>query len=598
MIKRLLIGIALIFITAFFYFTHIDIKCALSKDKKQFIPINLPFSSHSSAHTYWYRCILKSKIPQKVRLHIIVDDEIVAIYLNNKALDLASIKERYHLKKLNDYRYGYEFDMNLQKGSNTLLITTRNYGGPYGIAITQKLLWWQALLAITALITIFAFLYLKLYDKIISFFTSFNYAKLLSYTPLFILCIGILLRFIYVLVSNQYSYAHDLYGHKALIEYYTHHFFSFPLPEKGLEYPQQPLYYWISALIYKAAQTFNFSKESIFSLLRWVAFIYSIGWLLFGFLVAKRLFLQSTFLRSIFMLFLATTPYFIFLSGQINNDTLNAFLGMASFYAIISYAQHPLKKFFTLATLFISLATLTKISSLLWALYFVFIIFTTDRATAKKRLLIFSSTILLLFLWTLWRVYIPFNGFHFVNSARYANQTITSIDIFYLFSFHPFELLHQAHSYIFGNDTIRFSLPTYLFGTMIFGEYNFAHIFSHPLFKLLSQLIILLSFSYIVGFISYFLFFKRLNFLYKSLLIPFLINFALILKFLIAFPSVCNSDFRYFSPTYGVIAAIFIIGIFHLTQKYRWTKRVFIFAFTLLFLTQTVWLAELFLFNF
>ncbi len=592
--KKIFLGILILLFPFLLYITHIDIKCSVSKDNKHFTPIHLPFSSHSSAHAYWYRCILHSKISQKVRLHIIVDDEIKAIHINGKVYDLSGIKKRYHLKKLTDYRFGYDFDIPLQKGSNTLLIHTLNYGGPYGIAIAQKLFWWQAGFGIVAAIILFTLLYEIFYEKIKALILSFNFKKLLPYIPLLLLCVGILLRLIYILITNQYSYTHDLNGHKALIEYYAQHFFSFPLPEKGLEYPQQPLYYWISALIYNIAQAFALSKESIFSLLRWLSFIYSTGWLFFGFLVAKRLFINSTLLRSIFMLFLATTPYFIFLSGQINNDTLNAFLGMASLYAIISYTQHPSKRFFTLATLFISLAVLTKISSLLWALYFAFIIFTTDKAAAKKRLLIFSSTIVALFLWTLWRVYIPFDGFHFVNSARYAHQTISSLDLFYLFSFHPFELLHQAHSYIFGNDTIRFSLLTYLFGTMIFGEYSFTHFFSHPLFKLLSQLIILFSFSYIAGFIGYLLFFRRLNFLQKSLLIPFVINFGLILKFLIAFPSVCNSDFRYFSPTYGVIAAIFVIGIFHIMQRYRWTRKLFIFNFTLLFFIQIVWFFELF----
>ena len=586
--KKLWLILLPLLVGLLWYFFHVDIACSFSQDNKQFTSIDVPFTSSSSAHNYWYKCHITSKISQTARLHIIVDDEIRSMSLNGKPIDLTPLKKRYHLTKLNDYRYGYDFDIPLQKGSNTLLIATRNYGGAYGISIEQKLLWWQALLAIVAFVSLFILFYLLVYNKIISFLSTHEYTKLIPFIPFFILCIGIILRIIYILKTNQYSYSHDVNDHEELIRYYAMHFFSLPQPDKGVEYPQQPLYYWISALFYKTAQLLHLSQERIFSLLRWVSFAYSVLWLFFGFFVAKILFGNKTLLRAIFMIFLACTPYFIFQSGQINNDTLNALLGMASFYAIVRYVLQ--RKFFIFVTIAISLAILTKISSLLWALYFALILLYKKE---KKRLLIFSSIIVALFLWTLWRVYIPALGFHFVNSALYVNQTIASFDLFYLFSFHPIELLHAAQSYVFGNDTIRFSFPTYMYGTMLFGEYDFSHFFTHPLFKLLSQLIILLSFTYIIGFIGYFLFFKRLTLFQKSFLIPFLINLLLILKFLFSYPSVCNSDFRYFSPTYGVIAAIFVLGLFHIMKKWRWTKEWIILNFSLLFVIEVVWFGVL-----
>ena len=584
--KKLWLILLPLLIGLLWFFFHVDITCSFSKDNRTFSPIHLPFTSSSAAHNYLYKCHIDAKISQTARLHIIVDDEIRAISLNNKPIDISSLKERYHLTKLDDWRYGYDFDIPLQKGSNVLMIATRNYGGPYGISIQQKPLWWQAALAIGAFVSLFILLYLLVYDTIISF--TLEYTKLIPFIPFFILCIGIVLRIIYILKTNQYSYSHDVNDHKELIRYYATHFFSLPQPDKGVEYPQQPLYYWISAIIYKIGLFMHLSQNAIFSLLRWVSFFYSLLWLFFGFLVAKILFDNKTLLRAIFMIFLACTPYFIFQSGQINNDTLNALLGMASFYAIIRFTLQ--QKFFIFATLAISLAILTKISSLLWALYFALILLYKKE---KKRLLVFSNIVLALFLWTLWRVYIPLDGFHFVNSGLYANQTIPSLDLFYLFSFHPIELLHAAQSYVFGNDTIRFSFPTYMYGTMLFGEYDFSHFFTHPLFKLLSQLIILLGFVYIIGFLGYFLFFKRLTLFQKSFFIPFLINLVLILKFLLTYPSVCNSDFRYFSPTYGVIAAIFVLGLFHIMRQWRWTRKWIILNFSLLFVIEVVWLTML-----
>jgi len=42
-------------------------------------------------------------------------------------------------------------------------------------------------------------------------------------------------------------------------------------------------------------------------------------------------------------------------------------------------------------------------------------------------------------------------------------------------AFNFLELLKQGFSYVFGADEVRFSLPTYQFGTMLFGEFDYRY---------------------------------------------------------------------------------------------------------------------------
>ncbi len=88
--------------------------------------------------------------------------------------------------------------------------------------------------------------------------------------------------------------------------------------------------------------------------------------------------------------------------------------------------------------------------------------------------------------------------FYFVNSAKFPRQTIENLNSEYLFSFNFLELLKQGFSYLFGADEVRFSLPTYQFGTMLFGEFDYRYfVQKEPNITILMRSIIILSTIYI-----------------------------------------------------------------------------------------------------
>jgi hypothetical protein len=75
---------------------------------------------------------------------------------------------------------------------------------------------------------------------------------------------------------------------------------------------------------------------------------------------------------------------------------------------------------------------------------------------------------------------------------------------------------------------------------------------------------------YIIGFSSYLLHLYRENIINKILLAIVIINGILILKFILSYPSVCNTDFRYFVSSFTIFGFIFAQGVYYLIKKNRW----------------------------
>jgi len=367
---------------------------------------------------------------------------------------------------------------------------------------------------------------------------------------------GFIIRVIYFNKFGVMLFQHDWQGHIDLIKYLaqTH---SIPLvPNKGWEYPQQPLYYIITAIIYKLSHG-NLEYIGYFSLLCSGLFlIYSYRLL--------NLITQNRYTLYIALLFLSFTPSLIYMSARVNNDVLVSALSvMSMFYIVKSYLNGFKKNFFT-ALLFTTLLFLTKISTAtVELLFFGLLLLNRDY---KRQRYIFSIVGIFILSLTLWHLYHPLmEKFYFVNSAEFPKQTIENLNSKYFFSFNFLELLKQGFSHVFGSDEVRYSLLTYQFGTMLFGEFDYKYfITKDPNTLFLMRSIISLSTIYIVGFISYLIFIYRENLIQKLLFGVFIINSILILKFIVDYPSICNSDFRYFVGSWAIIGYIFAKGLTNL----------------------------------
>jgi hypothetical protein len=184
--------------------------------------------------------------------------------------------------------------------------------------------------------------------------------------------------------------------------------------------------------------------------------------------------------------------------------------------------------------------------------------------------------------------------FRFVNSALYGGQVIKAFNLSYFFFFHITDLVSTAQSYVMGTNDIRFSFPTYMYGTMFTGEFNFdKHFKSGTFFQLWAQMTYLFGLIYIAGFASYIYFYKKLKTPERLLIVPVMINLVLIIKFLSDFWVVCNSDFRYFTPTFAAIGLVFVLGIDRLLKRYPFLiKPASVFA-GILAVSEILWTTNL-----
>jgi hypothetical protein len=198
--------------------------------------------------------------------------------------------------------------------------------------------------------------------------------------------------------------------------------------------------------------------------------------------------------------------------------------------------------------------------------------------TVRKALYLFGVVGLFLLGFTLLRVYLPVEGtFHMVNSSgHFPGQQIAALDLGYFASFNVFELFHAAQSYVFGNDAVRFSLPTYQYGTMLFGEYNYENFLKHtPLLRQTMQFILLSALIYPLGLLVFVVTLYKRPLLHQLLFAASFITFLLILKFIFDYPVICNTDFRYFVPVFPLLAWMMAEGLDNLSNAIAGTKQFF-----------------------
>ena len=390
---------------------------------------------------------------------------------------------------------------------------------------------------------------------------------------LILLIIGIIIRAFYQQKYNVMLFQHDWQGHVEMIKYFANTW-TIPLPGKGLEFPQQPLYYYLTAGIYSLSTSLGFNEAKSLEIIGYFSFFCSVFFLIYGYKFIALL-TKDRWVKTVAMLFLALTPSLVYLSARINNDTLVMVLSAASLYYIVKSYQSQFQNSFLMALFLVTLLFLTKISTAGIEL-FLFALLTlaykesnqNSLSLIKNRLYCFGLLGMFIMSFTLWRVYLPVDGvFHMVNSGRYPNQTLDTLSLNYFIGFHFLSLLQVGQSYVFGEDSIRHSFMTYQYGTMIFGEFDYAFFTKKtPWLKEVMQAVLLFGTVFILGFLSYIINIYKTSGVKKILFFTLLINFLLILKFMTDFPSICNTDFRYFVSSFLIFAFVFAEGLTQLRQ--------------------------------
>jgi len=399
--------------------------------------------------------------------------------------------------------------------------------------------------------------------------------KLIKLIPLAILIIGILVRLIYCYSFGYQNYQHDQESHKLYIQFVGDNL-SLPGVDKELEYPQQPLYYIIAGIIYRFLTNFSIEKGLIFKSLAWLSMFFSIGTLIFTYFLTKKI-AKQIWLQSFIIGLIAFTPAFVYQAGMIGNDTILAFFASGAFFFLTNFIKNNQTKNIALAIIFTSLATFTKISG--GILFFIILLilfyklkteYHSKKFYLKLIIITFLSGLLCLGLF-LYRAYLPdVEKFRFIESYAWKGQETNPTNLSYFFNFQFAKLLKVGESYVFGDENIAKTFPTFLYGSFLFGEYSYKNISNtYPFVKILMQFIILLGLLFPIGIIVNFFFLKKWSPIDYMSAFGVIINLILIILFIYKYPSVCNSDFRYFSPIFLGIIVMSANGLYRLNEKLR-----------------------------
>lgn len=519
---------------------------------------------------------IQSYIPQDITLHIRAKrNELKSVRCNNKTINFP-LRSRLWFERVTK-----EVHFHVHKGDNYCEILTQEGKRLAPFIVKRKFTYINyfilfSLLGIVFITNIFG-IFVWLIDKIKNKYTFENLQEMkefkdkkISMVLMSIVLLGAILRVVYYYNFGVTHFQHDWAGHVEFIKYISNTW-TLPLGEKGLQFPQQPLYYIITGGLYSLLTEFKIGSSQSLYYIGYFSLFCSFMFLYYG---AKffTLISNSKWVQVVAMSFIVFTPSLVYMSARINNDVLVMALSAFTLYHIVSAYQTSFEKSFTPALVGVSLLFMTKLSAVpMEILLFLLLLYSyvsmkdkNIRKKIKQKLYIFSLVGIFFLGLTLLKDYLPIeNSFHMVNSSgNFPGQMIKPMDIDYFSTYNLPTLLRVGYSHVFGDDTIRYSFLTYQYGTMFFGEFKYISYFNNSnILKIIMQIILLVGTIFIMGFITYAIKLRRMSFLYKILYVTVILNLLLILRFVILYPVVCNTDFRYSVVSYILFAFIFAKGL-------------------------------------
>jgi hypothetical protein len=525
-------------------------------------------------------------IPQYVKLHIQANRNHLQVMRCTTKEFIFPIRDRLWFERKTQEVYVY-----LKRGKNYCEIVPQKNVKFYSGKIKRKY-------TFINYIILFILVGLPLFSWIFSFFIvildklrlkyikknkekeTVFFVKDISLSPLIwtILLLGMTIRILYFQKFGISHFQHDIAGHIEFIKYMAE-YWSLPLGEKGLQFPQQPLYYVISGGIYSVLMKLGMSdRESLYSLgyfSLFCAFIF----LYYGYKFFT-LITENKWVQIVALLFISLTPSLVYMSARINNDVLVMALSGYALYQIVRSYQTQFQNHFYEALIGVTLLFMTKISSAPMEIFLFLLLASVyieqeDNKEIKYKLFIFGIVGTFVLGITLLKTYLPIEQtFHMVNSSgRFPGQIIQSLDLSYFATFHLYTLISTGYSYVFGENSIRYSFLTYQYGTMFFGEFEYSSLLRQYIWlKEIMQIVFTFGLIYVVGFLVFVIKLHKVPLLHKFIFLTFVLNFILILKFMLSYPVVCNTDFRYFVVSLGILAFVFAEGLRYLSNYKKWLK--------------------------
>ncbi len=568
--------------------------------------VNVASVSHTQKNSATFTFLLDSKIPQTIKLHL----KAGTYNFTNLICENASISFDTQARAWFE-RSGEEINVALKRGENRCSATAQNYYTAFEPIVAVKLGYIDFFVLFILLGTPILFLLYRLFIMLLDLF-KFNPSTLspptninmwdASKIVLWIIALGIVIRVLYFHRFGAWIFQHDWHGHIEMIKYMATHW-SLPVPDTGLEFPQQPLYYLLTAPIFALLMWIGLSEEFAIFILGYISLFSSIVFLIYAYRFFRVMELSPFGIR-VGMAFLAFTPSFIYTGARINNDALVMGLAAMALYYIVRAYKDGFKSYFYASLITVSLLFMTKVSTAGFELLlFATLIIAYLYAQKEQKILIAQR--IWYFVWiggallglTLLRLYLPTEEgvyFHMVNSSgAFPKQILPPLESDYFASFHFLSLIEASQSYVFGADAVRFSLPTYQYGTMFFGEFDYGWLRERvSSLQITMQAIYLIGVVFLVGgVVGYLRSIVRSGFELLLVLLATL-NGLLIVKFIVDYPSVCNSDFRYLVPSF-VLIGFFIAKGFESIMQYKLATKIAILAVNSIVILEILFMIRL-----
>lgn len=384
---------------------------------------------------------------------------------------------------------------------------------------------------------------------------------------LLILAAGFLLKLLYIIYTNVgirqhdvHSFAEDVNGHAGYIKYLlaNGHLPDFD-PREQFQFYHPPVHHIISALWVKLNLALGVSQPVCWENIQILTLFYSSACMILMYQLLKELGFHGKALLMSLTLF-CFHPYFMFLAGSVNNDTLSVLFMMLTMLYTLRWAKNPSFKNIIILALAIGLGMSTKLSvsylAPATALVFLYKLLTTKDwvKTLLPQFVVFAIVCIPLGVWWHIRCLVLFGlPLGYVpaitkDTSQYLGNTYSVWQRFFDLSWEQFEYLYIS----FGGEGTTYAdhnILLTLLKSAVFEEQTLTRY--NPLVKPASY-VLFFSNLVLVGYSLWGMIRsgKRFDFTQKlTLYVTYVIVFVSFIAFCFGYPHVCTQSYRYITPT-------------------------------------------------
>jgi hypothetical protein len=346
--------------------TGLDVRGAtLRSGRGPGVPVALPYSTTTApGQVLEFELAVHKGALARPWVVFVPDDNFVSLSVGGREIPLAGVSPG----QRHDYREGFRFPLgaSLPVGDSRVVVRVENGGGPGGLDVKRD--WSDGVSRAELVVAALAFVVL-----IVAGMASMQVPT--GVTALFAL--GTLLRFAYLDVTPSWLRAHDDGGHVEYIEYILRHA-AIPAPNEGWSFYQPPLYYVLSAGLWKLLTAVGVSERgTILRALQIESFVFQLGFLGFSLATASlwmralpdaafgRRLASRSGLRALVAALVCLWPSAVIDSARIGNDDLFYLLYGAGFYFATRWWLSGRDRDLTLAAAWGAFAMATKTNALL-----------------------------------------------------------------------------------------------------------------------------------------------------------------------------------------------------------------------------------------